>query len=289
MDPKPLLLLFALLLATAACDSAPSNEERGFLYFGSGRYLGKLDLDDGSSTIAANAGDVNIVEVSAGRGNTLLLGVTAPGGYLEVDRILRVDVATGRRTSLYTGTKPRYLPGPNTVIYDDGHQLLTVGLRTDTPVVYAHNQNALTAVVVISPDEILFEVRDEDAIRIFRYNGRTEFRDELPQLANVCKLNTAVWIAAMQRLACEARDSANLLLVSVDGQSVERIPLPDGKRFRPLAFAAGQHALILAEDWQSWLAGRPRVAIWMYNLDNERGERLFRHREIGKSVVYSKL
>lgn len=289
MGPKLFPLLCAMLLATVACDSAPSEEERGYLYFGSGRYLGKLDLADGSSTIAANAGDVNIVDVSAGRENTVLLGVTAPSGYLEVDRILRVDITTGRRTSLYTGTKPRYLPGPKTVIYDDGHQLLTVGLRTDTPVIYSHSQNALTAVVVISPDEILFEVRDDDTVRVFRYNGRTELRDELPPLAAVCELNVAVWVESVERLACQARDSADVRLVTVDGQNIERIRLPEGKRFRPLAFATAQHALILAEDWQSWLAGRPRVAIWSYDLDKQHGERLFKHREIGKSVVYSTL
>lgn len=288
MGRNACLLLCTMLLA-AACDSAPREDDRGFLYFGSGRYLGKLDLADGSSTIAANAGDVNIVDVSAGRDNTVLLGVTAPSGYLEVDRILRVDITTGRRTSLYTGTKPRYLPGPKTVIYDDGHQLLTVGLRTDTPVIYTHSQNALVAVIVISPDEILFEVRDDDTVRVFRYNGRTEFRDELPLLAALCMLDTAVWIESVERLACQARDVAGLLLVAIDGQSVEPIRLPEGKQFRPLAFAAGQQAMILAEDWQSWLAGRPRVAIWSYDLDTQRGERLFKHREIGKSVMYSTL
>lgn len=288
MSARSFLLLGALLAVITACDHAPRDDERGFLYFGSGRYLGKLDLSDGSSTIAANAGDVNIIEVSAGRGNTVLLGVTAPSGYLEVDRILRVDVTTGRRASLYSGKMARYLPGTNTVIYDDGHQLLAVGTVAGNPVLLAHSQNAVTAIVVVSGDEVLFEVRDDKASRIYRYNARTGSQQELPVLAAVCELAAAVWIESVDRLACSARDTQQLLLASIDGTDAKAMQLPNGKSFRPLAFAAGQNAIILSENWQSWLAGRPRVAIWMYYVDEQRSERLFKDQEIGRSVVYSR-
>jgi hypothetical protein len=56
----PLLVAASLpFTQLAGCEQAAHQELHGYLYFGSGQYLGQLDLRDGSTSVEANLGDVS--------------------------------------------------------------------------------------------------------------------------------------------------------------------------------------------------------------------------------------
>ena len=277
------------MLLLAGCD-APGGSA-GYVYFAAGNYLGRLDLANGRNTIAVSLGNMTIQQISRVDDTRLLLSVRAPVDYLEIDRILRVDVVTGRREPLFEGSFARFLPATGTVIFDDGNQLLAARRRTENysdPVIHSHKLHAVSAVIVTSENELLFESRIDGKLRIFRYNDATRLTEELAPLSELCQLDGAVWISALSKLACKTQSSSTYVITDIAATSPTAINLPQGKSFRALAYLPNQHALILSEAWQGWFAKTQKSAVWLYQFDSQTSRRLFKNQHLGDSVVYSK-
>ena len=111
----------ATLLSTqlAGCEQPSHPELRGHLYFGSGQYLGRLDLRDGSTSVEANLGDVSIRRVSAYGDENLLLTVFGTVNHKETYRLMQYEIATGQTGILFQGRKGLYLAGQEMLVYDD--------------------------------------------------------------------------------------------------------------------------------------------------------------------------
>ena len=113
-------LLFSQL---AGCARQSHPELRGHLFFGSGQYLGRLDLRDGSTSVEANLGDVSIRRVSAYGDENLLLTVFGIVNHKESYRLMQYEIATGQTGFLFNGRNGVYLPGEEMLVYDHRLQL----------------------------------------------------------------------------------------------------------------------------------------------------------------------
>jgi hypothetical protein len=277
-----------LMLHLAGCEVAGGSE--GYVYFAAGNYLGKLDLADGSSSIAASVGNMTIQQISRVDDTRLLLSVRATVDYLEIDRILRVDVVTGRREPLFEGSFARFLPATRSIIYDDGKDLMAVRQRTATysdPLIYAHRLNGISEIVVTTDDELLFDTRVNGKHRIFRYSDSTRVVEEMKSLSELCRLDGAVWISSLGKLACKTNAQSTYVLTDLTASDRAEVNLPRDKTFRVLAYLPDQHALILSEAWQGWFAKTQNSAVWLYQFDSQTSRRLFKNQHLGDSVVYS--
>ena len=102
--PAILLLLVAFAMLLVACRPPEQPEMRGSLYFGAGNYLAELDLRDGSTSVVANLGDVEIQEMSSQLDERLLLSVLAAHRHPGTGRVYQpaddgVDIRHVRRNA----------------------------------------------------------------------------------------------------------------------------------------------------------------------------------------------
>ena len=100
-------LLVAVLLLQG-CESDEQPEYRGSLYFGTGAYLGRLDLRNGNVALLANLGDTVIREVAAFGDDQLLLSVFGPVNHKDTFRLMQYELAGGGLATLFNGRHGRY-------------------------------------------------------------------------------------------------------------------------------------------------------------------------------------
>lgn len=290
---KTPLIPFLIAVAIVACDARQPPEYRGALYFGQGSYLMRFSLRDGGLSVAGQLGDTTIREISALRADHLLIAESASLSRRRVSRISWINLKTGESADLYAGVLARYLADPGVLVYDDGSDLFAVPQQEDTPneVIFSHPQNQLTRLLEASPGILLFEAGAADQPVIHSWNARTGQLRKLDALAGACRLQGAVWIDPLQRLACKRRAgpvaAAAYVLADLDGTVDGKLDLPADKQFLALAYIGDRHALVLQETRRSLLGTRDKHAVWMYDIRTGASHRLAGNVNLGNSVVYA--
>lgn len=285
-------ILFAATLLLA-CQQSTIPEVHGYLYFGAGNYLGRLNLRTGTSEIVANLGNVSIGHLSTFHNNELLLSVHSSGRRGDRASILAFDLLTNRSRVLLPGSAAHHLPEAGKIIYDNGSALIAVPskhLRSDGTVVNAHKWSRFLSVVTISNAELLYASRQEQQPTIYRYSLMSESVSTAAALSLVCTLDGALWIADLNRLLCTGSTSKvempRLQLVTLDGHIDSYLDLPTDKRFRPVAYLEDQRILLLSETSRSWPDGRERNSVWVYDLTMGDSRQLTANQYLGDAVVY---
>jgi hypothetical protein len=287
----------ALTLAClAACGPRTSHGYTGYLYFAQGNYLTRFSLRDGSLSVAANFGDMNIREISAFGENRLFLTGTAAISRRTVPRIYWIDLETGEKVAQYSGILARYMAGANVVVYDDGIKLYAIPQGSGggpDEVIVSHGLNRLTTVLEVSGNRLLFETGDSGNRMIHAWDAVTGQHKVLEKLTAACELVGAVWLESLQQLACRERfspaEGSDYRLAGLDGEVGERLSLPDGDRFTALTYIPGQNALVLKESWKSAIGDQEKSAVWIHNIQTGENTRLSRNLNLGHSVVFAQL
>lgn len=287
----PLLLPFCCLLF--ACDASRGPVYQGGLYFGQGAYLMRFSLRDGSLSAEGHLGETTIREVSALGAGHLLIAESASVNGRSVPRISWFDLKTGESADLYQGVYAKYLPRSDVIVYDDGSRLYAVPQTegSENEVVYAHAQNQLTRLVTAAPGILLFETREQGQPVVRSWNSVTEELERRDGLAASCRLQGAVWIGELQRLACKPRQDsladARYLLSDLDGSLDGELPLPEDRRFLALTYIPSLHLLVLRETHSRLLGGAEKNAVWVHDLRSGESHRLADNVNLGQSVVYT--
>ena len=285
-------VIVLLAAALQSCGPAGQSGYHGGLLFGQGSYLMRFGLSDGSLSAIDNLGDKTIREISALGPDKLLIAETASVSSKKVARISWIDLQTGQSTVLYSGILARYLPGAGIIVYDDGRSLYAVpqlGSGTDE-VILSHGPNQLTAMLVVSEDVLLFEAGDTDRDVIHSWNAVSGELRPLDALTAACRLQGAVWIDTLERLACRSRAAARAdgeyVLAGLDGVVDGKLNLSENKQFLALAFISGQNAVILKETRPGLFGGQAKSAVWAHDIHSGESRRLARNLNLGSSVVY---
>ncbi len=285
------ILILGLLLAS--CDGGPTKEYRGALYFGQGAYLMRLSLADGSISIVGHLGDTNIREVTALGNDDALIAESASVNRNRVSRISWIDLRTGETADLYAGIRAEHLADPGVVVYDDGSELHAVPQQfaSDNEVIFSHPQKPLTRLLEASPGILLIETGDSNEAVVHAWDARTGSLREMKALTASCRLEGAVWIGPLERLACKQRErvlgESDYVLVDLEGEVNGRLELPDNKNFVALAYVQKQNAVILQETRLGLLGMRNKQAVWMHELDSGESHRVADNVYLGGSVVYA--
>lgn len=285
------ILIFGLLLAS--CDGGPTREYRGAVYFGQGAYLMRLSLTDGSIAIVGHLGDTTIRQVTALGNDDALIAETASVNRNRVSRISWIDLRTGETADLYAGIRAEHLADPGVVVYDDGSDLYAVPQQSgsDNKVIFSHPQKPLIRLLEASPGILIIETGNSDEIAVHAWDARTGFLRELKGLAASCRLEGAVWIGSLERLACKPRAAAPLeseyVLADLDGKVDGRLALPEGSNFVALAYVEKHNAVILQETRRGWLGMRKQQSVWMHDLESGESHRAADNVYLGGSVVYA--
>ncbi len=291
---KILLTLLSILLipTLVSCDREDQAQYQGYLYFAQSHYLMRLSLRDGSLSVVTNLGDKIIRDVSIFLENRLLIAESASINRKDVRHISWVDVNSGQTAALYSGVLARYLEGSGFIVYDDATSLFAVELASDSDseTIFTHKMNRLSTILVISEDTVLFETKEAGVWLIRSYNVLTKTLLTLDRLSGICRLDQAVWINDLEKLACKEiateTKNANYVLSNLDGDVSGTLPLPEGRHFVALTYISGQNALILKENWNSIFGGQERAAIWVHNVKSKESHRLAKSQNPGSSVVY---
>lgn len=290
---KHLLSLILLAFALVSCDTGDEVEYQGGLYFAQGAYLMRYSLRDGSLAVAGHLGDTQIRELSALGPDELLIAESASVNRRRVPRITWFDPRTGETADLYAGMYARHLPDPGVVVYDDGSDLFAVPQlnASESRVIFSHPQNRLTRLVAAGPGTLLFEAGDSGRPTIHAWDAASGHMRELFELAEICRLDGAVWVDSLDRLACKQRNGpvleAGYLFADLDGNVHGSLDLPAGKQFMAMTYIPGQDVLVLQETWRGMLGERDRHAIWMHHLDTGASTRLADNMSLGDSAVYA--
>ena len=283
------LAALALLLQLSGCADPGQAELRGSLYFAAGNYLAQLDLRDGSTTVVANLGDVEIRSLSPQQEDRLLLTVVGSENNKETRHLVLFDPATRQTLTLLNGHSGHYLPGTQTLVYDDGARIfVTERVRGSwqKTLVAEHRYNEGVDIMPLSATRFIYRSGDGP---LLLYDKTAQRSIELAGLQAVCRFDRALWFAARERMLCQVRPAGGSLeyaLVGLDGTVHESLPLPATLDLRPLAFLPDQDVLILTERWRSRLAGRVRWGVWVYRFDTEEAYRLLDDQHLGNSVLY---
>jgi len=290
-----LTLVFILLLpALVSCESRDQAGYHGYLYFAQSNYLMRYGLKDGSLSVVTNLGDKTIHDVSSFLENRLLIAESVSVNRKKARRISWVDVNTGQTAALYAGVLARYFESSGMVVYDDGDRLFSVALsgESDSQTIFTHKSHQVSTMMVVSQDTVLFETSEAGGRLIRSYNVITGTLQTLDGLSEICRLDQAVWINDLEKMACKERldesKATRYVLTNLDGEVSGTLALPEGKRFDLLTYISGQSALVLRERWDSIFGGQEKSAIWVYNLKSTEIQRLAENQNLGSSVVYSK-
>lgn len=290
---KKLLTLLILGLLLASCDSGPTEQYPGALYFGQGAYLMRFSLNDGSRSIVGHLGDTTIRQVTALGNEYLLIAESASVNRNRVSRISWINPKTGETADLYAGIRAVHLADPGVVVYDNGSELYAVPQQSDSDnvVIFSHPQKPLNRLLEASPGVLLIETGDSGEVTVHAWDAQSGSLRELKSLAVSCRLVGAVWIASLERLACKPRAGpvadSEYLLVDLEGKVDGRLELPADKNFLALAYVEKLNALVLQESWRGWLGVRDKHAIWMHELDTGASHRVADNVNLGGSVVYA--
>ena len=283
-------LLFAQL---AGCEQPSHPELRGHLYFGSGQYLGRLDLRDGSTSVEANLGDVSIRRVSAYGDENLLLTVFGIVNHQETYRLMQYEIATGQTGTLFNGRKGLYLAGREMLVYDDRLRLRakvsSESGRVDVELAQ-HGFRDRIELMPVSDSRFLYSIADTEGERIFAHDAYTQTTKYLEKLSAVCGLDGAIWIDATRQLLCRMATSSGQFegysFFTLDGTPRGRLSLPESRSFRAVVYLQDQESLVLTQPWRSLIGNRSKTAIWIYDLGSDEYYRLVKNQYLGETVVY---
>lgn len=277
----------------AACDDAPPAELSGYLYFGSGNYLVQLSLRNGSTAIAGRLAEVDIRDIKRYGDVSLLLTVVGPVNRKETWRLLRFDLDVGHAATLFDSHGGLYLPGPETLLYDDGVRLratLRDGDDAEIVVVDRHRVDAWMHLIAVSPSAAIYGTGDGP---INQYDFADRSRTALAALSRVCGLKHAVWIDGRRRLLCRLRTAAGeppgYALVGLDGAIDTRLSLPEGGPFSAVAYLPDYDAAVFTERWTSLIGDREKTAVWIYYFSQGEAWRLLDDQYLGDSAVFSRM
>jgi hypothetical protein len=113
----------------------------------------------------------------------------------------------------------------------------------------------------------------------------------LGELTRTCRLQGAVWIEPLARLACRQRSGpaaeAAYVLAALDGTVDGQLELPAGGQFRALTHIPGRNALVLQQIRRGWFGTRDTHAVWVYELGSGASHRLPGKANLGTSAVYA--
>lgn len=288
--------LVMLCVTLGACDAPTPPGPGGYVYFGSGGYLARLSLGDGSSEIVAHVGDGSITSVGNYKDDELLLTVRRLVNSTDTPMVVRFDSATRHYTNLFVGNKAVFMRYGDTTVYDDGFTLMSTRIVGDdrrVTKIYAHDFNATVTIVAISDQALLFQVSKGNDSKIFHYDVSTEIRESLDEFSTLCDLEGAVWVPEMQQMLCQvpgrSKAKSQYRFVAMDGQLGDIVPWPGKNPFRPLLYLPGQRVLVLTEAWRGFLGGRRRYAVWIYDLASGESYRLVKDQYLGNHVAYKPL
>jgi hypothetical protein len=289
------LVVAASLLFTqlAGCEQPSHPELRGHLYFGSGQYLGRLDLRDGSTSVEANLGDVSIRRVSAYGDENLLLTVFGIVNHKETYRLMQYEIATGQTGTLFKGRKGLYLAGQEMLVYDDRLRLRAKvrgeGGRVDVDLAQ-HEFGDRIQLIPVSDSRFLYSIGDTQGERIFAHDAYTQTTTYLEKLSAVCGLDGAIWIDESRQLLCRMTATSGQFesysFFDLDGTRRGRLSLPESRSFRAVAYLQDQEALVLTQPWHTLIGKRGKTAIWIYDLGSDEYYRLAKDQYLGETVVY---
>jgi hypothetical protein len=290
-----LLFIAASLLFTrmAGCERQSHPELHGHLFFGSGQYLGRLDLRDGSTSVEANLGDVSIKRVGTYGDENLLLTVFGIVNHKETFRLMQYEIATGQRGILFDGWNSLYLAGEEMLVYDDGFRLRAKvrsgNERVDVELA-GHEFGDSVHMVPVSDSSFLYSIGNSERPLIFIHDATTQVRKPLQKLSGVCGLDGAIWIDAYQQLLCSTATSTGQFqdysFFDLDGTLHGTLSLPESESFRAVAYLHDQDSLVLTQAWRSLVGGRGKTAIWIYKLGSNEYYQLVKDQYLGKTVVY---
>lgn len=290
---KTRLLLCLLALVLVSCDSQQDSGYHGVLYFGRDAYVMRFSLGDGSLSVAGRLGDTTIRDVDTFGSDYLLLTETASLNRGRVSRISWFNRKTGESADLYQGTIALHLAQPAVVVYDDGSKLYAVPQRPNSAnqVILDHRQNAVRYLLEAAPGILLIETGDGDEATLRSWNAGTGRLEPLDALAATCRLQGAVWIESLQRLACRPRgqpaDAGGYVLADLAGGVDGRLELPAGSQFLALTYVGSQQLLVLREARRGALGGRDRHTVWAYDVRTHALHRLAEDVNIGTAVAYA--
>jgi hypothetical protein len=285
-------LLVLLVAMCGACDAPARSGPGGYLYFGSGNYLGKFSLHDGSSQIVAYLGDLSAIAVGPYSDGDLLLTVRRVVNQQDTRMIGRFDVAQNHYKTLFVGDSAVYLPDREITVYDDGFAIQTSRVEDrerKITTVYSHGHHEQVTLVTISDSEILFQIAATDSNRIFHYDAVAESLAELDALAEECDLEGALWVADQEQMLChlpgDPRANREYRFVSPDGMVGATLQLPNENVFRPIVYLPDKQQLVLTELWQGLWSRKARYGVWIYELDSGESYRLVKDQYLGDHVV----
>lgn len=282
-----------LALVLVSCEARRSTEYQGGLYFGQGSYLMRYSLRDGSLSVVGHLGDTVIREISPLRSDHLLIAETAWANERRVPRISWFSLETSESVDLYAGLHARYLATGNVIVYDDGESLYAVPQRPDSDniVIFTHEKNELNHLLEATPGLLLFETREAGTPVVRSWNTSSGELRELDALTDACRLNGAIWITPLQRLACKRRGGAfaqaEYVLAALDGTVDRPLRLPVDKQFRALSFIEEQDALVLSETWRGLLGKQDQHSVWVLDIQAGESHRLPGDVNLGISAVYA--
>jgi len=290
---KQVLTVLILSLLLVSCDGEPEQEYRGALYFGQGAYLMRLSLADGSLSIVGHLGDASIRQVTALGNDDALIAKSASVNRRRVSRISWIDLRTGETADLYAGTRVEHLADPGVVVYYDGSDLHAVPQQSgsDNEIIFSHPQKPLTHMLEASPGILLIESGGSDEGTVHAWDARTGRLRELEGLAASCRLEGAVWIGSLERLACKQRAGVlrelEYVLADLEGKVDGRVDLPQGNTFFALGYVEKQNALILQGSRPGLLGMRNKQSVWMHELESGDSHLVAENVNLGGSVVYA--
>lgn len=286
------IMALAGALFLVACEEQGRSPYQGGLFFGQGSYLMRFSLQDGGLSVEGHLGDTEILEVSPFGNDHLLISESASVNRLRVPRISWFDIDTGETADLYAGVAARFVPETATIVYDNGTELFAVPQidNSDNQLILAHGQNLLGDMLVVQGGIVLFEMGRGDELEIHAWNAIDNSMTRLEGLETACRLDGAVWIAALDRLACKppgapAAETA-YSLANLEGSQQEPLGLPAGRNFRALVYVPGQDALVLQETEKSRLGSRDQYSVWVYNVVTKELTRIADNIFLGAAVAY---
>ena len=279
------ITLIALAALAAGC-AEDRPEVSGGLYFAAGNYLAELDLRNGDTRVVASIGDDTIVELAPHGDERLLLTVFGEINRRDVHSLVLFDLDNKQQLRFFAGSKGRYLPGTDVLVYDEGRRILVKrrqGEAWETIEVASRDYRVPVEIIPVSSTAFLYAIGDEPP-QLFDIVDGTSVA---PGIAERCTLDGAVWVAALGGLLCRGEDeSTGYALVTLDGEVTESLVLPEGRRLTAIAYAADQDVVILTERWHSFVSERPQHAIWIHHRKTGDTYRLVENQHLGDTVVY---
>ena len=85
---------------------------------------------------------------------------------------------------------------------------------------------------------------------------------------------------------CKRSAAGDYAFVSLSGEVLGAIDIPDIRPFRAVAYLHDQDAVVLTEAWKTLVGGNTRYAVWIYDLSTGGMARLVKNQVLGSHVVY---